>query len=368
MYATNEHRRHRSRSRRGRNLTVVGPLPPPVHGQSMATDRVFAALAQHFSGIRLADTSEGEDGGWRRTATKLHRSAVALRAVKGADAVYISVNVGRGMWLSTAAAAAARVCGARLFLHHHSYSYVRERARRMLALTRMAGPAAHHIVLSASMADDLRAVMPEVQRILVLGNAALVDRALLDLPLKGDGEIPVLGHLSNLRLDKGLAEVIDLASALRRAGNPVRLVVAGPTTDPQTCGQLDRAARELGELFEYVGPVSGAAKYDFYRAITHFAFPSRYIHEAVPLVLYEAMAAGAVCLAIRRGSIAEQLAGSPGLLADSAASFVAETLPMLADTPVSAVLSAASRQAYLRALALSEQQLEDLALLLTGRD
>jgi hypothetical protein len=84
--------------------------------------------------------------------------------------------------------------------------------------------------------------------------------------------------------------------------------------------------------------------------------------------LYEAMAAGAVCLAIRRGSIAEQLAGSPGLLADSAASFVAETLPMLADTPVSAVLSAASRQAYLRALALSEQQLEDLALLLTGRD
>lgn len=334
----------------------------------MATDRVFRALAQHFPDIRLADTSEGENGGWRRTATKLRRSAGALRAVRDAGAVYISVNVGRGMWLSTAAAALARARGARLFLHHHSYSYVRERTQRMLALTRVAGPSAHHIVLSRTMADDLRTVMPEVQRIVVLGNAALVDRALLDLPLKRDGSVPVLGHLSNLRLDKGLAEVVDLASALHRAGQPVRLVVAGPTTDPETRGQLRRATRDLGEHFEYVGPVSDAAKHDFYRTVTHFVFPSRYVHEAVPLVLYEAMAAGAVCLAIRRGSIAEQLADSPGLLARSAESFVGEALPLLADALVSAASSAAARQAYLRALSQAEQQLEDLALLLTGRD
>lgn len=368
MYATNERRRHRNRTRHRNSVTVIGPIPPPVHGQSIATERVLCALGRRCPDVRLADTSEGTADTARRRVTKLLRNAAALCATRGTDAVYISVNVGRGMWMSTVAAAIARMSGARLFLHHHSYAYVRERTLRMLALTRIAGPTAHHIVLSHMMADDLRRVMPEVRRILVLGNAALVDRALLDLPLKRDGSVPVLGHLSNLHLDKGMSEVIDLATASHRAGLPVRLVIAGPTTDPQTSDQLERAARELGAFFEYVGPVTGAAKHDFYRVITHFVFPSRYVHEAVPLVLYEAMAAGAVCMAIRRGSIAEQLAGSPGLLAHGAESFVGEALPVLTGAPVSAAVSAASRRAYLRALSESEKQLEDLALLITGRD
>ena len=202
---------------------------------------------------------------------------------------------------------------------------------------------------------------------MVVGNAGLVDRALLELPLKADGGDLVLGHLSNLSLEKGIAEVVDLASALHRAGVRVRLVIGGPTVDGESRLHLDRAARELGDLFEYRGPVTGEAKLAFFEKITHFVFPSRYVHEAAPLVLYEAMAAGTVCVATRRGSISEQLEASPGMLATSADSFVEETLPVLVGTSVSTAASQESRQAYVRALSESETQLAGLVALFAGR-
>jgi glycosyltransferase involved in cell wall biosynthesis len=344
-------------------LTLIGPMPPPIHGQSVVTCRMVSELAPHFTHLRIADTSEGDAVRWLRPFIKLHRSAGAWWSIRGSDAVYIAVNSGHGMWLTTAAAGLARLAGARVFLHHHSYAYVRERKARMVALTRAAGPHAHHIVLSHSMASDLCDVMPEIRRLLVVGNAGLVDRALLELPLRADGGDLVLGHLSNLSLEKGIAEVVDLASALHRADIRVRLVVGGPTVDGESRLHLDRAARELGELFEYRGPVIGEAKRIFFKEITHFVFPSRYVHEAVPLVLYEAMAAGAVCVATRRGSISEQLEGSPGVLAQSADSFVDETLPVLVGASVSTAASHESRQAYLRALSESERQLTDVVTL-----
>lgn len=333
----------------------------------MVTRRMVSELAPHFSPMRVANTSQGAAIWWLRPFVKLCRSAVACWSIRGSDAVYISVNNGQGMWLTTAAAGLARLAGARVFLHHHSYVYVRERKPRMVALTRIAGPYARHIVLSHSMASDLREVMPELRRLLVIGNAGLVDRTLLEVPLKADGGDLVLGHLSNLSLEKGIAEVVELALALRRTGIRVRLIVGGPTVDGKSRQHLDRAARELGELFEYRGLLTGEAKRTFYTEITHFVFPTRYVHEAVPMVIYEAMAAGAVCVATRQGSIAEQVEGSPGVIAQSADSFVEETLPVLVDTSVSTAASQESRQAYLRALSESEGQLADFVALLASR-
>jgi len=348
-------------------LTLIGPIPPPINGQSVVMHHMASELAPHFEQMRIADTSEGDSPKWARPLSALFRSVNALRKVRGSDAVYIAVKAGKGMWLTAATAGLARMTGARVFLHHHSYAYVRERTSRMVALMRAAGSNAHHIVLSQSMAHDLGGVMPEIRRILVIGNAGLIDKGLLDLPIKADGGQLVLGHLSNLSLQKGIVEVVDLAVALHHANIPIRLVMGGPASDATALTHLDRAARELGDLFENRGPLTGDAKLDFFGAITHFIFPSRYAHEAVPLVLYEAMAAGAVCVATRQGSISEQLNGSPSLLSNGADSFVEEMLPALAVAAVSSATSQESRYAYLRALAESERQLADFVTILVRR-
>lgn len=92
------------------------------------------------------------------------------------------------------------------------------------------------------------------------------------------------------------------------------------------------------------------------------------MHEAVPLVLYEALAAGVVCVATKEGSIPEQLADSPAVLAGHATSFVDEVLPTLSVARVSLDASRASREAFLDALSISERQLADfMALLDAGR-
>jgi len=308
-------------------LLLIGPMPPPINGQSVVMEDLISKLTPEFPGMKVSDVAAGNSKKWLRPAAKVRRSAIALRAVVGADVVYIAVKAGKGMWLTTAAAGFARLRGARIFLHHHSYAYVRERKLRMSALVRTAGPDAHHIVLSRSMSAQLSSVMPEIQGLLVVGNAGLIDRKLLDLPLKADADELVLGHLSDLTVAKGIGEVVELAVALNRRGVRARLIVGGPDVKGVPRQHLDRAASELGDMFEYRGLLTGEAKLRFFRDISHFIFPSRYVNEAVPLVLYEAMAAGAVCLATRQGSIPEQLDGSPCVLAENADSFVVETLP-----------------------------------------
>lgn len=230
----------------------------------------------------------------------------------------------------------------------------------MAALVRAAGPRAHHIVLSRTMARDLVGVMPEIGAPLIIGNASLVDRRLVELPLKKDSNEMVLGHLSNLSADKGIGEVVQLAVALHEARVRFRLIVAGPALDEAAQRGLKIAARELGETFEYRGPLQASAKHDFFNDITHFVFPTRYVHEAAPLVLYEAIAAGVVCVTTRIGSISEQLERCPAVLASDAPSFIEETLPLLVNSSVTASASAECRQAFLSAQAQSENELAEV--------
>lgn len=345
-------------------VSLIGPMPPPIDGQSIVMSHMASRLAPHFRRLRVADTTEAASGRWRRPFVKLGRSASAWRAIPRADAVYIAVKADHGMWLTAVTAGLARLARTEIFLHHHSYTYIRKRRIRMVALARAAGPNAQHIVLSQSMSDDIQAIMPEVRRTLIIGNAVLVDQTLLKMPLKSDADCLVLGHLSNLYLEKGIAEVIDLAIALHTGGTPIRLIVGGPLVEPGVDRHLDRAADQLGERFEYRGPLVGESKHAFFEEVTHFLFPSNYAHESVPLVLYEAMAAGAVCVSTRRGSIPEQMAGGPGILADSKDTFVNDVLPELREARVSTAVSQQSREAYLAALRAANDDLSRFISLL----
>ncbi|CDQ46943.1 group 1 glycosyl transferase [Mycolicibacterium neoaurum] len=350
----------------GSRISVIGPLPPPVHGQSAVTYRVVSRLKRRSSSVRIANTSQGTSWGLTKIIVKLGRALAAMWALRMSDdVVYIAVNAGQGMWLTVVHATLARAGGARVVLHHHSYSYVRARKFRMVALARAAGPRACHIVLSRTMARDLRLVTPEAVETLVVGNAALVDQELLELPLKSPGPV-VLGHMSNLCIEKGLSEVVDLAISLKRSGHICRLIVGGPVVDDKSRQHLTRAAAELESFFEYRGELHGEAKSMFFSEVTHFVFPSRYVHEAAPLVLYEALAAGVVCVATPQGSIAEQLASSPSFVASQVESFGDEALTFMKTAEVGRRTSYDSRKAYLDALQVAEGQLEDLVQLMVA--
>lgn len=191
----------------------------------------------------------------------------------------------------------------------------------MVALARLAGTEATHIVLGQSMFDQLLLHTPEVRNAIILSNSGLVDDALLTLPVEAK---PIcLGHLSNLSKEKGIVEVVDLAIRLVRSGVSSRLVIAGPATDPEAKRAIALAAETLGTDFEYLGVVSGRQKQAFFARISYFVFPTRYRNEASPMVLFEAMAAGVPCISTNIGCIHDDIGSGGGLVIDPSDDFAA---------------------------------------------
>ncbi len=70
-------------------------------------------------------------------------------------------------------------------------------------------------------------------------------------------------------------------------------------------------------LVTWSGPIYGLDKQVFFNTIDVFVFPSRYVNEAEPLVIHEALAYGLPVIATDRGCIAG-LVGNGGLVLDVA--------------------------------------------------
>jgi glycosyltransferase involved in cell wall biosynthesis len=115
--------------------------------------------------------------------------------------------------------------------------------------------------------------------------------------------------MSNLCEEKGLNIVLDLYREIVAAGWPVRLVLAGPAVDEKAAALIARSQTEFGAGCDYRGPVYGDAKAQFFADIDVFLFPSIYVNEAQPIVLFEAMSYGVPSIATARGCIPEQLEG-----------------------------------------------------------
>lgn len=343
-------------------LIYAGPFPPPTHGQSLCTEALAKRLAQH--GVALAPVDIGAAGGKfvGKTTLKLFRHMRLLLDARNARVVYISANSNAGMWLTAAISWTLRVTGKQLFIHHHAFDHVRRRRASMVALARAAGAEATHIVLGRNMADLLLLHTPEVGRTMILNNAGLVDDTLISSQSSADGIC--LGHLSNLSKEKGIIEVVDLALRLARSGVRARLVIAGPTTDNDATEAISRASDALGTDFEYMGPVSGERKEEFFAKISHFVFPTRYRNEASPMVLLEAMAAGIPCIATDTGCISNDVDADGGLVVDLSDDFPAVAEAWITSENGTETRAGRARAQFMRLRREHEDQVGELVSLL----
>lgn len=349
-------------------IVFIAALPPPMHGQSLVTARLAKDFSRLASRLVVIDTSP-------RTLTRstsyhfirILRHLVALFSVfrwsmRRDKCLYTVVESGAGIVYNFAILTVARVFGYRLFLHHHTARHLKEESRFVGLLLRLAGSEATHITLSGQMAADLTRIYPAVKSTLTLHNSRNICPSFANRSVGAKSLRMRLGLLSNLSLQKGLDTAIETCLSLAKAGFPVQLTLAGPMAD-RTAKETYERVSKYPDLFKYVGPLDGQAKARFYDDLDVFLFPTRYPHEAQPLVVLEAMAAGVPVIAANRGYIAELL-GDCGKLVSGSDEFAVVAFEQLKnwyeDDLLYQAASAESRDRFDALLKRSEDEFEEL--------
>lgn len=292
-------------------IWLVGPFPPPLHGQAVYN----AAFAAHLRGhaeaaggeLRVLATGEGlrsKIAGYGRILL------AALFRMRRRDVVYTSMPGQSAAWLFAAVIAALRLRGIRHFVHHHSFRAIAlGPVRAMRLVVALGGRLQHHILLSPAMRDRFAALYLGAgggARAHALSNALLFCPAAPAVPPR-PARAPTLGHMSVLTRHKGVDTAIRLFRAVAPAMPEVRLVIAGPLADETLRGPIDAAIADFPGRVEYRGSLSGDAKRGFYDDIDLFLLPTRLIDEAEPLVMMESYAAGVEFMGTARGCIPERL-------------------------------------------------------------
>ena len=310
-----------------RRCVVIGPFPPPVHGIAVANDAMRRLLAAIGATVDAYDLSPGSLD--RSLLVRLRRLRPFLQTVIGllrtsaptVSGLYMSVSGGVGQVYESVFAFIARIKGIPIFLHHHSYAYLAERTVRTRLLFLAAGPDTTHIALSTDMQDRLSTLYGGSAHTIVISNASLAFEQTPRDTVRSlrDGAVR-LGFLSNISDEKGIFDFLDVLEQCSIPGVPVVAWIGGPFQDEETRRAVVARLRGIGNA-RYLGPVFGNDKQAFWDGIDAFLFPTKYVNEAEPIVVLEALANGIPVIANRRGSLGTMVTSACGVLVDPGDSF-----------------------------------------------
>lgn len=300
-------------------LHAVVVMPPPHTGMTIATRTMCAAFAESCD-FYLHPTRR--DSRWGELRWRIQKHVSLLRSVGTIprasgpkDSVYFVPDSRLGLLTSCLLAFAARLKGYRLIVHHHVWSYVRSSTPLSRALFSIAGENTIHIALCESMAESIRNLYGSSVQSIVVDNVDLLLREesakqTSERHSKFDNDRLNLGMLGNLTLEKGVSTAIDVLSALVDKGQSVSLHLGGPLCD-ESSELLSQVAHD-GQLdINTTGPIYGFEKKAFLTDLDLLLFPSNYVNEADPLVVWEALLTGTPVVSTNVGCLAGK---RPGLL------------------------------------------------------
>ena len=312
-------------------IVAIAQFPPPIIGFSLISQRFVEQIrGRHDIEACNIAAAQGSSGP-RKVLSRILRTLAACRALmRSARApdrrCYVACEGNWGLLYTSAVLLAARALGYKTYLHHHSFRYIDTPDRLMRAVLRIGGPI-HHVFLCNQMHSRFERAYGRSVVGSVVSNAAFVAPV---PPAEGSiaGPTLVLGHLSNLTREKGLHTFLDLLRATLAQGLDVRGILAGPIAAAEDRALVERAQADLGDRLDYRGSVYGDAKNQFYFDTDVFVFPTRYVNEAQPTVLFEALSAGNAVLSHDRGCIASQVADC-GLIVERDGDFIGPVLDWL---------------------------------------
>jgi glycosyltransferase involved in cell wall biosynthesis len=312
------------------SVILVGPLPPPIHGVTISTQRLLSSPLREKLDLRHLDTSD-------------HRSmetvgAVDIRNVtlglasywdllrlclaKRPDAVYVPISqTALGFLRDSVYLLLPRLFGAAIVIHLRGGHFGR-----------------FYAGTNALMRWYIDLSMRCVERVIVLGQvfkpifAAWIDDGHIDVVPNGTdlviegvaeklrqpnrGPLTVT-YLSNLVPTKGIEEFVRMALDIAAAEPEVAFLVAGDWLQPNTTAE--RTVKGLltgaGDRIRFLGEVRGVAKAALLARTDIYVLPTYYPFEGQPNAIVEAMAAGCAVVSTDHAAIPETvLDGETGII------------------------------------------------------
>jgi glycosyltransferase involved in cell wall biosynthesis len=317
----------------GRAVVAVGQIPPPVSGLSYITQQAIEVASAKAATVIVNNIAASLGcSGLNKHLSRIFATFRAFWSLKSNHNLkdrtcYVACEGGYGLIYILSIIMAARIYGYDIILHHHSFAYINRWNFLISSINYIGGKSLVHVFLGEEMSDGFRRTYSK-NRIagVEISNAAFV-RPNDNVNGSVIGPL-VLGHLSNLTLEKGLYTFIELVRNMHIRGERVRGVLAGPAHDSKDRNFIAQLIHEESDIFEYRGAIFGQEKDGFYRDIDVFIFPTQYIHEAQPTVVFEALAAGCQVISFERGCIRGQVQDE-GLVVPQDRDFIAESIDWL---------------------------------------
>ncbi|MCO7124206.1 glycosyltransferase family 4 protein [Sporolactobacillus shoreicorticis] len=314
------------------HLIVVGPVPPPIHGESIAISQLIhsKAILEKYD-VEVIDTGRGKNiRGGRFSIIKLCQDirnflVIAHKIKKSHDAiVYLSLSQTKlGLLRDVMVIRLVRNRAGKVIAHLHGNHL------KMIMMT--INPWMAKIVSNALRKIDSGIVLSQAlssnfmnlpRKIDVVSNG--IDQDMFSSLIIKHARIKRRAaktfhilYLSNLIQSKGFGDVILTAIELLKKKEDIKLTLAGQIYDCHLFNQLFRKVTEYGfeSKITYIGIATGVEKKKILLEAHVMVLPTQYPIEGQPISIIEGMAAGLPIISTAQGAIPDMIDGS-GIVVD----------------------------------------------------
>ena len=351
------------------NLLIIGPLPPPIQGETTAIKTILDSkkIRNEFN-IDVINTSMGKKSGtvgsfsFRKLLRDLRIIIKLLKQVylnnlnKKFDIVYLSISQTKlGLLRDLIILNIVSLKTKYLIVHLHgnnlgnTIDLFGSIGKKIISNTFKKVDLG--IVLGENLINNYRGLISSV-KIVQNGVDDVVTKdnnIILRNNKNQDQEVKII-YLSNLIKAKGFIDLIEACIDLIRDGLNIKLTLAGAIYDQLEAEMIFKKVEKLGlkKFINYVGIVEGEEKRKLLLESDIMVLPTKYPVEGQPLSILEGMSAGLPIISSEIGCIPEMVTDNGILLKEVNINSLKEAIKYLIDSKdVRIEMGLRSRKYYL---------------------
>ena len=310
-----------------KNILFVGPVPPPIHGQSIAFHEAFKGI-QHHNKYLVNQNVTGKS--FVKTIALILLAILKIilyLSVKKIDIVYFTCSRSKqGGLLDIILIYLSKLFNAKLINHLHGadfknfYESLNGIFRKVIRNSYMKVDVS--IVLLDEMKQQFSSYFPKM-RLEVVPN--FYENILDQIQRKETSKETRILYLSNIMKSKGILDLLDAFQLLMQRYN-LSLTIAGDFIGDYLMNKSDtkevffNKLEQLNHIAEgkihYSGIAHGKKKAQLFENSDIFILPTYYKTEAFPLTLIEAMRAGNAIITTKHNYLPYIVSEKNGCLVD----------------------------------------------------